>query len=363
MFGRHSLLVAMILAGGLLAQSAEALTRLENICTVSGQEEQKLVGLGLVVGLKGTGDSKNLPTVRAVAAALRLMYNPVTGPDELKDLNNVALVMIESTVPSHGIRRGQKLDCFVSAVGGAKSLRGGRLITTPLSSQLIDDERVMGLASGGIAIEDAQLPTSGKISGGVSVMQDVVNLFVENNAFKLLLDSHHSSFQAADNIARAVNTDVSFEASGRQLAKATGPGVVEVIIPEQYRANPVQFVAQVLDIGIDNPHTQARVVINSKTGVVIVTGEVEISPVVISQKNLTVSIGANDPNAPPAPPADPLPGVGFVPVVDRSGRQSPQKLQQLVEALNELKVPTSEVIEIIKELHRTGKLHAVLISE
>lgn len=337
---------------------AHARTRLENICTVAGQEEQKIVGLGLVVGLKGTGDSKNLPTIRAVAAALRLMYNPVTGPDELKDLNNVALVMIEATVPSHGIRRGQKLDCYVSAVGGAKSLRGGRLVSTPLSSQLIDDERVMGLASGAVAIEDAQTPTAGKITGGVSVTQDVVNLFIENQGFKLLLDSSHSSFQAASEVARAVNTDVSFEASGRQLARAIGPGVVEVLIPEQYRSNPVQFVAQVLDVGVENPHTQARVVVNAKTEVVIVTGEVEISPVVISQKNLTVTIGGGEPV-----PGDPTPGVGFVPVMDQSGRQSPQKLQQLVEALNELKVPTRDIIEIIKELHRTGKLHAVLITE
>jgi len=358
---RRTLLLALLLVG-VGTRPLEARTRLENICTVAGQEEQKIVGLGLVVGLKGTGDSKNLPTIRAVAAALRLMYNPVTGADELKDLNNVALVMIEATIPSHGIRRGQKLDCFVSAVGGAKSLRGGRLVSTPLSSQLIDDERVMGLASGAVSIEDTQTPTAGKITNGVSVTQDVVNLFIENHGFKLLLDSSHSSFQAANEVASGINQESKFEASGRQVARAIGPGVVEVFIPEQYRANPVQFVAQVLNVGVENPHTQARVVVNSKTEVVIVTGDVEISPVVISQKNLTVTIGAGDPAA-AAPAGEPVPGVGFVPIQDQSGRQSPQRLQQLVEALNELKVPTRDIIDIIKELHRTGKLHAVLITE
>lgn len=338
-----------------------ARTRLENICTVAGQEEQTLAGLGLVVGLKGTGDSKNLPTIRAMAAALRLMYNPVTGAEELKDMNNVALVMIEAKVPAHGVRRGQKLDCHVSAIGGAKSLRGGRLLLSPLGSQLIDDERVMGLASGGLALEDAQTPTTARISGGVVVMQDVVNLFVSDNKFRLLLDHAHSSFQAASEIARAINQETSFEASGKLVARASGPGVVEVDVPDQYRRNAVQFVAQVLDVGVENPHTQARVVVNTKTGVIVVTGEVEISPVVISHKNLSVSIGV-DPNTPP-PPAEPEPGVGFVPVVDQSGRQSPQKLQDLVQALNQLKVPTSDVIDIIRELHRTGKLHAVLITE
>ena len=342
------------------SEPAWARTRLENICTVAGQNEQRLIGLGLVVGLKGTGDSKNLPTVRAMAAALRLMFNPVENATELKDLNNVALVLIEATVPAQGTRKGQKLDCHVSAIGGSKSLRGGRLMNSPLSSQLIDDERVMGLASGALTIEDAQTPTSATITGGVIVMEDVINLFVENHEFKLLLDSSHSSFQAANEVARAVNTDVSFEALGQQLARAIGPGVVQVQIPLQYRENPVQFVAQVLDVGLDNPHTQARVVVNAKTGVVIVTGEVEISPVVISHKNLSVSIGGPEDAAPPAEPAA---GVGFVPVADQSGRQSPQKLNQLVTALNQLKVPTSDVIDIIKELHRTGKLHAVLITE
>jgi flagellar P-ring protein precursor FlgI len=297
-----------------------------------------------------------------MAAALRLMYNPVTGPDELKDMNNVALVMIEAKVPAHGVRRGQKLDCHVSAIGGAKSLRGGRLLLSPLGSQLIDDERVMGLASGGLALEDAQSPTTARIAGGVVAMQDVVNLFVRDNKFRLLLDHSHSSFQAASDVALAVNSDASFEASGKKVARATGPGVVEVDVPEQYRHNTVQFVAQVLNVGLETPHTQARVVVNTKTGVIVVTGEVEISPVVISHKNLSVAIGV-DPNAPPAPAPEPVPGVGFVPVVDQSGRQSPQKLQDLVQALNQLKVPTGDVIDIIRELHRTGKLHAVLITE
>lgn len=345
---------------GLNPGMAVARPRLENICTVSGQQEQKLIGMGLIVGLKGSGDGgKFMPMIKALGSALRQLDNPAEGAPELKDVNNVALVLIEATVPANGIRKGQRIDCFVNSIGAAKSLRGGRLMMSPIGGQRVEDDRVMGIASGAVQIEDPQSPTSGKVPQGVIVTEDVVNAFVENNKFRLLLDTDHSSFQSASEVARVVNADISFEANGRQLARAVGPGVVEVMLPEQYAHDPMQFIAQVLDVGIDNPHTQARVVVNSKSGTVIVTGEVEISPVVISHKSLSVTVGPPEDQA----PADPVPGVGFVSLTDQPSRQSPQRLKALVDALNQLKVPTSDVIEIIKDLHRSGKLHAVLITE
>ncbi|HLJ11716.1 MAG TPA: flagellar basal body P-ring protein FlgI, partial [Planctomycetaceae bacterium] len=256
-------------------------------------------------------------------------------------------------------------DCFVNSIGAAKSLRGGRLMISPLGSQLVSDERVMGIASGAVLIEDAQVTTSGKIAGGVVITEDVINNFVQNNQFTLLLDRDHASFRSASEVARVVNADSSFEANGQPLARAISPGVVQVTIPDQYRGDPMQFISQVLDVGIDNPHTQARVVVNAKAGTVIVTGEVEISPVAISHKNLTLTIGNPEGQAagPAAEPAEPVPGVGFVGLTDQQARQSPQRLKQLVDALNQLKVPTGDVIDILKELHRAGKLHAELITE
>ncbi len=344
---------------------AEARTRLENICTISGQQEQRLIGLGLVTGLKGTGDGgKYLPMINALGMALRKLDSPATGPADLKDAGNVALVLIEATVPANGIRRGQRLDCFVNSIGAAKSLRGGRLMISPLGTQAVSDDRVMGLASGAVLIEDAQITTSGKIAGGVVVYEDVINNFVQNNQFTLLLDRDHASFRSASEVANVVNADISFEAGGQQLAKAMSPGVVQVTIPEQYRNDPMRFIAQVLDVGIENPHTQARVVVNAKAGTVIVTGEVEISPVAISHKNLTLTVGTPEEQAAAGlPPPEAVPGVGFVPLMDQQTRQSPQRLKQLIDALNQLKVPTADVIDILKDLHRSGKLHAELITE
>jgi flagellar P-ring protein FlgI len=364
---RNSRLISGALAALSLAcalclspRTALARPRLENICTVAGQHEQKLIGMGLIVGLKGSGDGgKFLPMINALGSALAQLNNPASGPTDLKDASNVALVLIEATVPANGIRKGQRLDCFVNSIGAAKSLRGGRLMMSPIGGQRVDDDRVMGIASGAVLIEDAAIMTSGKVPQGVIVTEDVVNTFIENNRFRLLLDTDHSSFQSASEVARVVNADISFEANGRLLARAIGPGVVEVTLPEQYAHDPMQFIAQVLDVGIDNPHTQARVVVNSKSGTVIVTGEVEISPVVISHKNLSVTVGPVEEQA----PAEAVPGVGFVSLMDQQARQSPQRLKALVDALNQLKVPTSDVIEIIKDLHRSGKLHAVLITE
>jgi flagellar P-ring protein precursor FlgI len=213
-----------------------------------------------------------------------------------------------------------------------------------------------------VYVEDPQVPTSGKIPLGITFTEDVIYNFVHNHQFTLLLDRDHASFRSASEIARAINENLYLENKGESLARALGPGVVQVAIPAQYRGDPMEFIAGVLDLGIDNPHTQARVVVNAKSGTVIVTGEVEISPVVISHKNLSVTIGSPEDLA-GQPPPEPVPGVGFVGVSDQEAKLPPQRLKQLVDALNQLKVPTPDVIEILKDLHRTGKLHAELIAE
>jgi flagellar P-ring protein precursor FlgI len=339
-----------------LAAPVSARVRLENLCTIQGQQEVRLTGLGLVTGLPGTGDgAKNLPTVRALRAALTRMNNPVMEVD-LKNADSVAMVMIEATIPRTGLRRGQKIDCFVSAMLGAKSLRGGRLLSAPLTSVDVRSELVVGLAGGAITVEDLVRPTSGRIVQGVDLQQDVKTLFLNQQqgpTVTLLIDPHHASFYTAAEIAQAVNSEFSFEVGGKQIARPVTPAAVELQVPPQYRESPVEFIAQVLDVGIENPTTQARVVLNQRTGTVVVTGEVEISPVVIAHKNFTVEIGVIDPPTTSAGP--------FVGLLEGQSRQSPQQLEQLVAALNQLRVPTDDIISIIRELSQTGKLHAELI--
>lgn len=354
-FGRASLFVLLIAGFAVLPQRALARVRLESICTIYGQKEIKLTGIGLVVGLNGTGDGgRNLPAMRALSAVLARMNTPAA-LDELRDAKNVAMVLIEATIPRTGLRKGQRIDCHVSAFMGAKSLRGGRLLVTPVTTAALNDDTVVGLSSGALYIEDEDAKVTGRIPGGIVLEDNFPTLFVDRergHLVTLLLDAPHATFHAASEVARVVNAEFSFESSGTRLARALGPGVVEVQIPRQYQDDPVTFLALLLAVGIDNPHTEARVVVNTRTGTVVVTGEVELSPVVISHKNLTVQVG-NEPAA-GGPAAS-----QFVSLTDPEGTGAPQHLQDLMDALNQLRVPTSDVIDILRELHRSGKLHAV----
>ena len=349
---RFALVTAIAL--GVSAGSAFGRTRLEHFCSVQGQEEVKLTGLGLVVGLPGTGDgARNLPTVRALQAALTQMNQP-TGDTDLKNADNVAVVLIEASIPKTGLRRGQKIDGYVSSIS-AKSLRGGRLLSSPLTT-LENRKSAVALASGAITVEDAKLPTTGRLALGIDLLQNVTASFVNKDAEKghsitLLIDPAKASFWTSSEVANVINNEFTFEAENKRLARSIGPGSVEVLIPKTYQDQPVEFIAMVLEVGIDTPHTQARVILNSASKTVMVTGEVEISPVVITHKNFNIEVGA-------ATPATDGP---FIAMSEGQSRQSPVQLQQLQTALNKLRVPPEDIISIIRELHATGKLHAELI--
>jgi flagellar P-ring protein FlgI len=356
----HQLLFsAFAIAAALLpAAPAHARVRLENICSVYGQKEVQLTGIGLVVGLDGTGDGgKNLPAMRALGAILARKHSP-TDLKELSDARNVALVWIDAAVPKTGLRRGQRIDCYVSSMFGAKSLRGGRLLVSPLTQAAVASETVVGLASGAITIEDAQNQRTGRIAGGVVLEDNFPSLFIDRergNIVTLLLDPPYASFGAATAVAKGINEDGGFVfETGRRIARATGPGLIEVELPDEYRNDAVAFIALLMNVGIDNPQTEARVVVNPRSGTVIVTGEVEISPVVISHKNLTVEVGGPAALGAPGTTSGP-----FVSVTRDPAEYNSRQVEQLVTALNELRVPPEDVIAILRELHRSGKLHAV----
>ncbi len=233
------------------------------------------------------------------------------------------------------------------------------MLVSPLGMGKVNEVYTPALASGPIYIEGTEILTTGKIPDGVLLLNNFQSEFLEDRKEKgyfvtLLLDESHSTFHSASEVARVVNAEFSFEARTNELAKAISPGVIEVKVPSQYITDPVRFLSLLLGVGIDNPHTEARVVVNVKSQTIVVTGEVEISPIVVSHKNLTVQVGTPS-------PFDPGPQSRFVPVVDREASQAPQRLDDLVKALNQLRVPTSDIIEILREIHRSGKLHAIYV--
>lgn len=337
--------VALLLAVAALMvelRSAQAVTRIGTVCTIDGQMPLTLQGHGLVIGLNGTGDpDKTAPTARALAAFLKLSHNPLLDVNELSNLGGVAVVEITATIPRTGISRGQTLDCKVSAIFGAKSLEGGELISTPLELTGVADDTVVGLASGPLTIEDLVNPTTARIQSGLIMEQTIdMNILRKPNQIRLLLKRQYAGFDMAREIERAINMRFSVEANGQNIARAASAVSVDVIIPEQYD-NHIEFLGLLTEITLKEAGMAARVVVNAKLGTIIVTGEVEISPAIIAHKNLNVEI------------TNP-----FVEVRNQDGTQSPRQLADLVNALNQLKVPTDDIIDILRELHRSGRLHA-----
>ncbi|HZZ27963.1 MAG TPA: flagellar basal body P-ring protein FlgI, partial [Pirellulales bacterium] len=246
---RRILIIAVMLSITVSSATLGARTLLKSICRVKGQEENTLQGLGLVVGLKSTGDGGNfLPTMRSLATAMQLMGSPMgkNGTADLKDAKNVALVMVTVTVPAAGARQGDLLDCTVSSIGGAKSLAGGTLIMAPLQGPHVNSDRVYGFAQGAINLNDTKLTTSGRIFRGCRLEEDFFNAFTKDGKLTLVLNKNYADFQVAQDVAELVNSQLSFQASGGNLAKALNQQNIEVQIPAQYQSDPVSFVSQVL---------------------------------------------------------------------------------------------------------------------
>ena len=347
-------LVAAAVAYGLWssAMPAEGRTTLKSICGVLGQEENTLHGLGIVVGLQGTGDGGGfLPTIRSLAIAMELMGHPIgeAGVTELKNAKNVALVTVTATVPGKGARHGDKIDCVVSSIGSAKSLAGGRLFATPLLGPVLNDDRVYAFSEGLIELDDAELTTIGRIHNGCQLVEDFSNPFVKDGRITLVLKKNYADFQVASDVAELINSQLSFQSSGALLANALDQVTIEVTVPRQYEEAPVLFVSQVLGLSMMEPETGPRVVINERAGSIVIGGDVEIGAVVVTHKSFVVETG------------DAAGASQFVGMA--TSETDPPKLKALLETLNALHVPTGDVIEIIKRIDRNGKLYADLIIE
>ena len=237
----------------------QARTLLKNICRVKGQEENTLQGLGLVVGLKGTGDGGNfLPTIRSLATAMQLMGSPIGkgGAAELKDAKNVALVMVTVTVPAAGARQGDLLDCTVSSIGGAKSLAGGTLMMTPLQGPHVNSDRVYAFRPGSDQSERRQsCRPPAEFFAAAGWKKIFSTPFTKDGKLTLVLNKNYSDFQVAQDVAELVNSQLSFQTSGGNLAQAINQVNIEVqdsaAISE--RSGVVRFAsAQPADAGAAN---------------------------------------------------------------------------------------------------------------
>jgi flagellar P-ring protein precursor FlgI len=293
---------------------------------------------------------------------MELMNAPVGLPEgrgrgglfELKNTKNVALVWVTVTVPAAGARRGDKLDCTVSGIS-AKSLEGGRLTFAALQGPDLRDPRIYALAEGRIHLDDPTALLDGVVDGGARMEENIMNAFQQNGIVTLVLDKHHADFQIATAVASAINSQLGYSGSSEiqskhaEIATPLDPVNILVRIPNQYREVPVEFVAQVLDLPIYELQTDARVVINQRAQSIVISGDIEIGAVVVTHKNVTINTDAE------------TPVTTFVPLDQEQTNTA--RLRTLVETLNAVRVPTSDIIEIIKGIDRNGKLHGKLIIE
>jgi flagellar P-ring protein FlgI len=351
MLRQTTFILALMLAAG-VAQA----TKIADVTRLYGQQNNVLTGIGLIYGLKGTGDGGDyLPAIRPLQAMLEKYNNPVT----LKELDksvNVALVTVTATLPSNGVRRGDRIDVYLTSMGAASSLRGGRLILTPLTGR--PGGPVYGLAEGGVLIEDAATPTVGLIKQGLIVEEDLKQPLIRGGReIMLVIDESAASWGLASNIATVIN---EAEADGQVIAVVIDPRTVAVQIPEHERQRPDGFISRVQSLPVQALPQEARVVINTRTNAIIVTGDVEISPVVISYKGLTITTVT--PRSEPTPRTPQVTVQNAVPLSTTPPEGNTRaRLQDLVSALEQLKVAPEDRINIVRDLHKSGKLHAKLI--
>jgi flagellar P-ring protein FlgI len=333
-----------------------------DICRVKGQEENVLQGIGIVAGLKGTGDGDSKPTQRALAQMMELMGNRIgAGPqgqamlEELKNAKNVALVFVTAKVPPGGAQPGDFADCTLSAVS-AKSLEGGYLMISALKGPNPRDPTVYATAQGLLVIDNANLAQTARIPNGATIEREFRNEFVKDGKIILILDKEYASFGSTYAIEDAINKAPDFKSPGpggsmsEGAAKARGQDRVEVVIPVIYKDNVEQFLSHVMEIRLHSPVTNNVVIVNKRLHAIIVGADVEIAPVAVMHKNRVIQTGG-------APPAN-----QFVPLdITESPENRNVKLKALVDALNALQIPTDDVIDIIIMLKQKRALSGQLI--
>jgi flagellar P-ring protein precursor FlgI len=369
----EGLLRALIVLAALLASAAlwwpapAHAARIKELASVQGVRSNPLVGYGLVVGLDGTGDqTTSTPfTAQSIAAMLQQMGVTVP-PGAAMQLKNVAAVMVTAQLPPFA-QPGQTLDVVVSSLGNAKSLRGGTLIATPLKGA---DGQIYALAQGNVVVAGAGASaagskvqinhlSAGRIPEGATVERAVPTPL--NQGEFVQLDLNASDFGTAREVARAINTKM-----GEDVAQALDGRAVRVRMPPSPDAR-VAFLADIENLSIDRAAPAARVVINARTGSVVVNQAVTLAPCAVAHGSLSVTISSTPLVSQPNPLA-----AGQTVVRERADitiNQQPGSLIQMpagtqlvdvVKALNSLGATPQDLLAILQAIKAAGALNAEL---
>ena len=316
--------------------------RIKDLAAIKGIRSNQLAGYGLVIGLNGTGDKDGVSFTKQALANMMEKMNIYVDKTSLK-VKNVAAVMVTANIPPFA-RIGDKIDLIVSSLGDAKSLKGGTLLVTPLKGV---DGRVYALAQGSVSLaipegasdRDSHLQVARIINGG-SVEQEIA--FKLNGKKNLLLSLFRPDFTTATRMADTINASI-----GDGTAKTIDSSAISLNVPDNmFEKNVAQFIADIETLSVI-PDTIAKIVINEKTGTVVIGSDVTISSVAIAHGDLSVTINEENP--------------------DDGNKESVMNLQgtstigELVRGLNSLGVTPKDLISILQSMKTAGALQAELV--
>jgi flagellar P-ring protein precursor FlgI len=348
-------------------QQSYASSRIKDLVSFEGVRDNQLVGYGLVVGLNGTGDSlRNAPfTQQSIVAMLERLGVSTRGTNMKTE--NTAAVMITATLPAFG-RLGSKIDITISSLGDADDLRGGTLIVTPLLGA--DGEvyavaqgsvQIAGFSAGGAGASVTQgVPTAGRIPNGAIIEKEVPFNFNDKETLKISL--RNPDFTTAKNIALTIN-----KALGGGTANPLDPSTVEIKIPDVYSGNMFSLISQIEQFPVQVDQ-RARVVIDERSGIIVIGKDVKVSEVAIAQGNLTIKVTetpqVSQPGAFSGGKTAVVPGTEIT--IDESNGTKLAllnpgvNLQELVDGLNALGISPRDMISILQALKASGALQAEL---
>jgi flagellar P-ring protein precursor FlgI len=350
----------------LFAGEASAI-RIKDIASFDGARDNQLIGYGLVVGLNGSGDSDQSKfSAQSLANVLERMGVSVNRSDI--SVKNAASVMVTAVLPPF-TKQGTSLDVLVSSLGDAKSLAGGTLLFTPLKG---GDGQVYAVAQGAVLTNSFSYggqassaqknhPTAGRIPGGALIERELPNIFANRQVLKLNL--HQPDFTTATRVAAAINKN--FQSS---VASCNDPGSVALQLPENYQGRFVEFAAALERLEVQ-PDNVAKVVLNERTGTIVMGEKVKIDTVAVSHGNLTLYIKEAPQVSQPAPFSE----TGSTKVVPRTSMKVNEdsgglalvkegaNIGDVVRALNALGVTPRDLIGILQSIKAAGALQAELV--
>ena len=368
-------ILLMVAASVTALAGSVAADRLKDLTSIAGVRSNQLVGYGIVVGLAGTGDGNAVLTQQAMQSMIS-QFGVVTDAANINGKNSASVIVTAELPPF--VKPGQRLDIVVSTVGQAKSLRGGTLLMTPLlgadgETYAVAQGNMMvgglGVAGGDGSSLTVNVPTVGRIPGGATVERMIETSFLENE--NLLLNLNQGDFSTTTKVSEAIN-----QVFGDGVAVPLDSTSIKVRAPMD-PAQKVSFISLLENIEVDPDRPRAKVVVNARTGTIVIGGDVRVRPAAVTHGSLTVRVTEDtkvtqtQTTALAAGVAATAPGAAVttpdstITATEETARafvfDPGVELSSIVDALNAVGGTPSDLVAILEALREAGSLRAELI--